>query len=725
MHRLLAAALCLLALSTADASKVKLWQQHAPSHYDKAKLSNTVVSSEGVVRLARQLRPLTDIKADHIWDIAEDAAGNLYLATGGEGKIYKVTPDGASKVLYTAKDSQVFCLHLTADSTLYAGTGPSGQVVRISGDGKASVVAEKLGNYVWSLTSLPRSKAVFAGTGPEGRIYKISEGKAEPFFKTKQDHVLCLASDPEGKVLYAGTDKGGLVYRIGADAKGFVLYQTAQAEVRSLLVTKDFIYAGTSAPTKRGGAGSGKSAGSGGDGASLTPGGGPGGVSTADEKKPRKLSDDGDDKEVDTDPGDKRPTTSPGESKGASSSPFPAAGAGDNSIYRIAADGTVREIFREKTLMLSLLSEGGRLLVGTGMNGQIFEVDDASRERSEIARLEHGQVHCLLRRGDRSIVLGTGDPGKLYILEDRLAPKGTVLSEVLDTKIVSKWGALSWTANTPADTKLTVAVRSGNVAEPDDTWSDWSAEQTDAATARVLAPTARFLQYRVTLSSENPKGTPELRGLTIRYKTTNQSPEIGSLEVPNLETGTVENPRKFKIRWTATDPNEDELTYSLFFRKEGWKSWVLMEDDLEKKDFEWDTTTVPSGAYQVKLVVSDRRDNGPEDALAAERISPLFPVTHESPQVKLKLVAVEGDQAVIEASATDPMVRLTDAAFAINGKRWTNVFPTDGLFDSKTETFRFRTESLRPGNYVLVLRVRDAAGNAGTGDVLFSVRGKE
>ena len=67
------------------------------------------------------------------------------------------------------------------------------------------------------------------------------------------------------------------------------------------------------------------------------------------------------------------------------------------------------------------------------------------------------------------------------------------------------------------------------------------------------------------------------------------------------------------------------------------------------------------------------------------------------------------------------MVRLTDAAFAVNGKRWTNVFPSDGLFDSKNETFRFRTEGLRPGNYVLVLRVRDAAGNVGSADVLFTL----
>ena len=75
----------------------------------------------------------------------------------------------------------------------------------------------------------------------------------------------------------------------------------------------------------------------------------------------------------------------------------------------------------------------------------------------------------------------------------------------------------------------------------------------------------------------------------------------------------------------------------------------------------------------------------------------------------------------IEATAASPLVRLTSASFAVNGKKWVNVFPTDGLFDSKRETFKFRTDALKPGTYVLVLKVQDAAGNTGSGDVVFTV----
>ena len=195
---------------------------------------------------------------------------------------------------------------------------------------------------------------------------------------------------------------------------------------------------------------------------------------------------------------------------------------GENSLYRIAHDGSVRELYRDKTMILRIGLDHGKLLVATGMQGQLFEINESTKEKTEIARLEAGQIHSLLQRRDGSIVLGTGDPGKLFVLEDRYAAKGTVLSEVLDTKIQSKWGAMTWKANAPAGTTVSIAVRSGNVADPDDTWSSWSAEQT-VADAKAKAPLGRYLQYRVTMTSDDPKTTPEFRQFALRYQTINQA----------------------------------------------------------------------------------------------------------------------------------------------------------------------------------------------------------
>jgi len=152
---------------------------------------------------------------------------------------------------------------------------------------------------------------------------------------------------------------------------------------------------------------------------------------------------------------------------------------------------------------------------------------------------------------------------------------------------------------------------------------------------------------------------------------------------------------------------------------------VLLEDNLDKNSFEWTRTTIPSGLYQFKVTASDRRDNSPEETKTAERISPLVPV--DAP------AAVSyRETGWLRRRPGDPSKRprptrssaLTEAAFSVDGKRWANIFPSDGLFDSKTETFRFKTDALRPGAHILVLRVRNAAGNLGSGDAAFTVERK-
>jgi hypothetical protein len=713
MKRLLLLPLAALVLAApAPAAKVKVWQHTKPADYDKAQLKQAVVTSEGTLRLARQLRPLADLKAAFIWDVVEDNAGNLLVATGDEGKLFKVGADGKATVLYAAAtDSQILCLTKAPDGTIYAGTGPTGKIIRIAPGGEPQVFADKLDAYVWSLAYDPATQNLYAGTGPKGKIYQVTAaGKSSVFYATRQEHILALAFAKN--TLYAGTDKGGLVYRIDPKGKGFVLYQAHQSEVRSLLVAGDALYAGTSSPNlKRPGAGAPMRTTPG----ALTPMGTPA-ISPASEKSESKTP---------AQIGAKPPSTIATDEVKGTPAPAPTKPVvGDNSLYRINVDGTVRELFRDKIMILSLLRHQGQLLVGTGLDGQLFEIDESTKEKIELARLDHGVIQCLLQRKDGSIVLGAGDPGKLYVLEDKFAAKGTVVSEVLDAKIISFWGAMNWKATAPAGTSVTVALRSGNVAEPDATWSDWSAEEADLAGAKPAVPAARYLQYRVTLTTKDPQATPEFRHVTLRYRTTNQPPEITGFDVPDLDATPQENPKKFRLKWNAVDPNEDEVTFAVHFRKEGWKDWVLLEDNLEKKDFEWDTTTIPSGMYQFKLTASDRRDNSAEDARAVDKASPLVPVTHLPPAVTVKLAGFEGDRAIIAASAADPLVRLTEAAYSIDGKRWSNIFPSDGLFDSKSEAFRFKTDALRPGTHILVLRVRDAAGNLGSGDVVFAAPAK-
>lgn len=723
MRRALLATLVAAAIpALAWSAKVKVWHHHASAHYDRAEFKQAVLTSEGAVRLARQVKPLADIDAAHVWAVAEDAAGNLFAATGNEGKVFKVTPDSKVNVVYTSEDSQVFSLAVAADGSVYAGTGPSGSIVRITTDGKSEVLWKGVESYVWSLAMDSKGESIYAGTGPQGRIYRISRtGQADVFYATKQDHVLSLALTADGQ-LYAGTDKRGLVYRIDPHGKGFVVLDAPQSEVRTLLVTQDAVYAGTSSPlTRRGPTVAGSSTSD--ERAAVVPA-----STTVIVRAPDKPfgadSNDKETKESAANPSTSGSASGPSASSGPSVTSSSPPAAGENSVYRIALDGAVREVFRDKSMILTLLQKENRLLVGTGRDGQLFELREAEKERAELARLDHTQIHCLYQRKDGSVVIGTGDPGKLYLLENRYVSKGRVTSDVLDAKSLSRWGSLRWQAETPQGTRLSVAVRSGNVAEPDETWSDWSEEETDSRQAAVAAPPARFLQYRVTMASDDPQVTPGLRSLAVRYMPINVAPEVGAIDVPDLDAVALENPKKLKLKWAASDANEDELAYALYYRKDSWKNWVELESDLDKREYEWDTTTTPAGVYQIKVVASDRKDNPDEQALTAEKVSSPFIIDHVPPAVTAKVTAIEGSQAVVEGSSSDGHTRLVSASYSVDSQKWSSAFPADGLFDSKSETFRFKTGTLKPGTHVLVLRVTDAAGNVGSSDLVFEVPGK-
>ena len=108
--------------------------------------------------------------------------------------------------------------------------------------------------------------------------------------------------------------------------------------------------------------------------------------------------------------------------------PTAAPSAGENSVYRIAPDGTVRELYRDKTMVLRLMKLDGRLLVATGMQGQLFAVDETTKERTELTRVEAGQINALVRRADggpmdgHEVTIGLSAAAKLRVLEGRADP---------------------------------------------------------------------------------------------------------------------------------------------------------------------------------------------------------------------------------------------------------------------------------------------------------------
>jgi hypothetical protein len=84
------------------------------------------------------------------------------------------------------------------------------------------------------------------------------------------------------------------------------------------------------------------------------------------------------------------------------------------------------------------------------------------------------------------------------------------------------WGALTATATTPASTNLAIETRSGNTPTPDGSWSTYTPLGTSSA---IQSPSARYIQYRATLSNTTDNSlTPSLDKVQIRYDVDTTAP---------------------------------------------------------------------------------------------------------------------------------------------------------------------------------------------------------
>jgi hypothetical protein len=66
-------------------------------------------------------------------------------------------------------------------------------------------------------------------------------------------------------------------------------------------------------------------------------------------------------------------------------------------------------------------------------------------------------------------------------------------------------------------------------------------------------------------------------------------------------------------------------------------------------------------------------------------------------------------------AAEDDISSIQSVEYSVNSGKWTLVFPTDGIADSRQESFDFTVPGYRDGGiYTLVVRVTDVLGNTVT-----------
>jgi outer membrane protein assembly factor BamB len=722
------AALALLAGVPLWAAQPQFWRIEGARDFLQGDTEGVSVDSEGRLRIAPASRLLHDPAAPNVWALAVGPEGVLYAGTGNEGKVFRLQ-DGKATLFYDAAELEVHALAQGPDGRLYVATSPDGRVYAVEASGKATSFFDPADKYVWAL-AFDRQGRLLVATGAEGRVYRVdAKGQAETLLESGDAHVLCLALDGKGNV-FAGSAPSGILYRIDPAKKVFVVTDTPFREVKAVDAGPDgSLYLalvdaqGKEEPARAAAA------------APPTPTGA--GAPTAEVTVTESFA-----------------VAAPGAPADPARTTEAPAGAARSAVMRVLPSGEVDSLWSsaEETVH-ALLHVGPGVVVATGSRGKLYSLRD-DRSWSMLSAYSAEQITALARGSAGALVLASSNPGRVYALDAAAGTKGTFVSKVKDTETVSSWGRLRWQATVPAGAAVEVQTRSGNTTSPDATWSDWSPPYARKEGEAVTSERARFLQVRVTLSGSGGS-SPVVDSIATAFLQRNLRPQVqavtvhppgevfqkplsvsGDMEILGLDPvappdraapapGTppaVSFSRKMYQRgiqtfsWKAEDANGDTLAYDVYYRPVGDARFRPLRRGLTEPVLAWDTSTVPNGRYVVKVAATDAPTNPPAMALVGERESLAFEVDNTPPSLTATLV--QRDPPRIRAVARDDSSLIRRAETSVDGGRWEELHPSDGINDSLEETYDLTPDGPAKGMpRVLVLRVFDLLGNAATARV--------
>lgn len=747
--------LCLLACFAAApawAGGTSHWTHSNEVEFAQGRFDDVVATNLGDLKLSRAITTLLeqDPRVNAVYALAEGADGTIYAGTGPQGIVLQVKDEKVSTFL-TLEDENIFSLLIDRQNRLVIGTGGErGRVLRVekAGEKPTELFASDVVQYVWKIRQTADGN-IYAATGPEGQLIEITpDGKSSVLFDSDESNLLSLISDG-GDRLYVGTDPNGLVYRINRKTKDvFVVFDAPESEVGALVLdARGNLFAGTGQAVEgeenhRPSGGASEKAGrpESPEAAPAIPEPDPGQPvrpeppeGPDEDRIPRAEVEEPDDSDEPDEPIERLAPRAMRPHHQQAGRAFMAGGedsAEGNAIYRIDPNGFVTEVFRQPLMVLSLVEKDGLIIAGTGSGGQIYQVNPAAEETVVLAKVEPKQVTSLLSAKDGRLILGLSNVGGLASMSSGHAAQGTYTSPVLDAGQISSFGKMHLQGTLPGQTSLSVSTRSGNLQEPaDQSWTKWSEPVPAAEFVQIPSPPARFLQYRLHFASETGQATPVVSLIDVAHQVPNLAPQIGSVRIVAApqsermvspqqllamarEEGSAEAGSTRLIAWKASDPNEDELQYTLHFRNGSSGPWIQLEEKLTDRLYEWDTRTVPDGRYQIKVEASDAKANPKGHGRTASRVSDTFVVDNTPPVIgDLKVEPLPGGVSV-GARVVDRTGTVQSVQYSVDSRDdWQAVAASDSIFDSPEEGVSFKVEDLPAGLHQIMLRASDDQGN--------------
>ena len=708
-----------LAITLSIGASPAFWRVSTQAEFLRGEVESLSIDADGHLVLGPVTDELFDTTALALWSLADAPDGALWVGSGNDGRLYRVEPDGTGNVLFDADELDIHAVVPGDGGAVLAATSPDGRIYRVAPDGQTTTVFDPDDTYIWALAMAPDG-TLYAATGDAARIYRIRPGgDGEVFFQSDATHVLSLALESGGALL-AGTESPGQVLRINQNGRAFVLLDSPYEEIRSLRPQSDgsvLVVAvnGQGAPAP-------PPSPSGNENASVPT------VSVTTSVTAVVVADGG-----------------TGSTQLASTSGGTEGGGNTGAVYRIASDGLWDELWSSDSDAPydAVFDAEGALLVGTGGDGKIYQVSDTPPRTVLLGRAPARQVTRFLQQTDGSLRYSTANPGKVVRLMGALAERGTYESEVRDAETVATWGTISWRGVTPGGSRIELSSRSGNTAIPNELWSEWSVPYIDGTGTQIASPNARYLQWRASLFAGD--ASPILTSVRAAYLPRNLrpavvqitahppgtvfqlpfsggDPPIAGLDEDDTETeangGAATLGRQGYRKgiqtfiWQAADGNGDQLEYAVFYRRQEETVWHPLRSGLRGTVFAWDTSSVPDGAYRLKVTASDARSNAPGAALLGERESQIFDVDNTAPRIEVAALRETGGRSVLPFTVRDDHSPIRLVELSQGDDTWQVVYPTDGIPDGLVEQFEVVLDG--PGEGATIIRATDALQNTMT-----------
>ncbi len=497
--------------------QMQVWRQVARPDFQVGKFAGAGVAASGDLRLTASLRRLATTTETYIWSLVPDSAGNLYAGTGTGGKILKIDAQGKSSILAALPIVAVQSLLYSAkDNVLYAGSGGKGNVYRVALDGSYKLLCTLPEKYVMALAQDSDGSLALA-PGGGGRAYRLHAAQRQ------------------------STTPGGGNADIAATFKPETFFKTNADHVLALLIDpKNNLYVGT---------------GNNGILYKVTPSGVGSVVYDAKENAISGLAM--------TTNGTLYAVTGP---KGV--------------LYQITPEGETTLAFdRAATFYTAIRPAADGTLYASTVNA-VFHIFPSPTDPTQtiVLPLDNPKDVDFLTiaiQPNGAVVAGTGNIGEIYTSQadgsSSASSAGTFTSVVHDARLSSRWGTLRWEGSLPDAASVTAETRTGSVAEPDTTWTDWSAVHSVSGTREgaITSPAGRFVQYRLTLHEGRNGLSPAVREVSLGYLPRNQAPKVAFAN----PTGGERWSKAQTLRWNGTDPDNDMLTYEVTYSKDAGATW--------------------------------------------------------------------------------------------------------------------------------------------------------